>query len=308
MSEVEDTKGIIFNIQHYSIHDGPGIRVTVFMKGCPLRCIWCQNPESQQLQPELFFNIEACTGCGQCVEVCPNGAIAIVGGKSKTNRKLCSGIGKCAEICPNEARTLMGRAVTAGEVFKEVNGDSIFYRRSGGGVTLSGGEPLAQIEFSISILKLCKNAGIHTALETSGYSKWEIFGRLLDYTDLVLYDFKNMDPNKHKEDTGVSNNLILENAKRVYHERHLTMLARVPVIPGYNDSIENIEATARFIANELGKDVKVNLLPYHRLGETKYERLENTDKIISIEPPIDQTMDRLKAIVESFGSTAFVGG
>jgi pyruvate formate lyase activating enzyme len=308
MNEAEATKGIIFNVQHYSIHDGPGIRTTVFMKGCPLRCAWCQNPESQKLQPELFFNAEACTGCGSCVQVCPVKAIEIVEGKSKTNRKLCSGIGKCAEVCPNEARTLMGRVVTAGEVFKEVNGDSIFYQRSGGGVTLSGGDPVAQPEFSISILKLCKDAGIHTAIETSGCVKWEILSQILNYVDLVLYDFKEMEPAKHKTHTGVSNALILDNVRKIYHERQIPLLARVPVVPGFNDSVENITATARFVANELGKDVKVHLLPYHRLGETKYERLEYISTTTSIKPPTDEQMAKLNEIVASFGLTVAIGG
>ena len=308
MNEAEAAKGIIFNVQHYSIHDGPGIRTTVFMKGCPLRCAWCQNPESQKLQPELFFNAEACTGCGKCVQVCPVKAIEIMEGKSKTNRNLCRGVGKCAEVCPNEARTLMGRVVTAGEVFKEVNGDSIFYQRSGGGVTLSGGDPVAQPEFSIGILKLCKDAGIHTAIETSGCVKWEILSRILDYVDLVLYDFKEMESAKHKTHTSVSNALILDNVRKIYHERQIPLLARVPVVPGFNDSVDNISATARFVANELGKDVKVHLLPYHRLGETKYERLECVSNAAYIKPPTDEYMEKLKELVESFGLTVTIGG
>jgi len=308
MSESNDTKGMIFNIQHYSIHDGPGIRTTVFMKGCPLSCVWCQNPESQTSLPEIFIIIETCTGCGKCVQVCPRGAIEIVGGHSKTNRKICDGCGKCAEVCPNEARNLMGRTVTAAEVFKEVSGDSVFYQKSGGGVTLSGGDPVAQPKFSISILKLCKNAGIHTAIETSGYANWEILRQILEYVDLVLYDFKQMDPLEHKKYTGVSNSLILDNAKRIYHECHIPMLVRVPIVPGYNDSVENIKATARFVATELGMDVKVHLLPYHRLGETKYERLECASKSASIQPPSEKHVLKLKEIIESFGLTVYIGG
>ncbi len=302
------TKGIIFNIQHYSIHDGPGIRTTVFLKGCPLRCIWCQNPESQASSPEIFFNIGTCTGCSKCVQVCPNGAIEISDGHSKTNRQICNGIGKCAAVCPNEARTLIGKYVTAAEVFKEVNGDSIFYLRSGGGVTLSGGDPVAQPEFAIAILKLCKDAGIHTALDTSGCVKWETFQQILKYVDLVLYDFKQMDALVHQKHTGVSNNLILDNAKRIYHECHIPIMARVPVVPGYNDSVENIRTTANFVATELGKDVKVHFLPYHRLGETKYERLECISNLKSIQPPSEEDVEKLKEIAESFGLTAFIGG
>jgi len=307
-SELEATRGVIFNIQTYSIHDGPGIRTTVFMKGCPLTCLWCQNPESQKLPPEIFFDSEKCTGCGKCVEACPNGAIEISDGRSRTNRELCTGQGKCAEVCPNEARNLMGKYVTAGEVFQKVKKDEIFYQRSGGGVTLSGGEPSAQPEFAVSLLRLCKNAGIHTAVDTCGYAKWETLRQVLSYADLVLYDFKHMDPVKHKKHTGVSNDLILDNAKKIHHELSIPMLARVPVVPGYNDSVENIEATAKFIANELGTSVKVHLLPYHKLGEVKYERLEKPGKSVSIEPSSDEHMAKLQKVVEAFGLQTYIGG
>jgi pyruvate formate lyase activating enzyme len=308
MNEAENTKGIIFNIQHYCIHDGPGIRTTVFMKGCPLKCLWCQNPESQAFQPELFFNSENCTGCGTCVQACPEKAIEIYNGKSRTNRLLCQGRGRCVEVCPNDARTLMGRYVTAGEVFKDVKADAIFYQRSGGGVTLSGGEPTAQPAFAISLLKLCKDAGIHTALDTCGFVKWKTLKEILSYVDLVLYDFKHMNPDEHEKQTGVPNALILDNARRIYRECGIPMLARVPVIPGYNDSVENIEATAKFIATELGTLIKVHLLPYHRLGETKYERLEKQGNSISFESPSEEHLSKLKQTVESFGLTVVIGG
>ena len=308
MIEAESTKGVIFNVQHYSIHDGPGIRTTVFMKGCALRCLWCQNPESQSTRPELFFDSEQCKGCGTCVQACPEGAIELYDGRSWTNRKLCMGAGKCAEVCPHEARNVMGRYVTAEEIFKQVAGDAIFYQRSGGGVTLSGGEPLAQPRFAMSLLKLCKDASIHTALDTCGYAPWDTVRQVLDYVDLVLYDFKHMDPVEHEKCTEVSNDLILDNARKIHHELSIPILARVPIIPGYNDSVENIEATARFIATELGNSIKVHLLPYHRLGETKYERLEKPGKSVSIEPPSEERMSGLKKIVESFGLTTYIGG
>lgn len=306
--EADLATGVVFNIQHYSIHDGPGIRTTVFMKGCPLNCLWCQNPESKQFLPEIFFNSEKCVGCGKCIEVCPQGAIDIVQGKSRTKRELCKGCGRCAEACPNEARNLVGKNVLAGEVFKEVNGDTIFYEKSGGGVTLSGGEPLVQYQFSISLLKLCKNAGIHTALDTCGYTKWEVLRKVLDNVDLVLYDIKHMDPVEHKKYTGVSNDSILNNARKICHELSVPMWVRVPVIPGYNDSVENIEATAKFIFNELGSSIKVHLLPYHRLGETKYERLERLSNSFSIEPPNEVRMAELQKIVESFKLPTYIGG
>ena len=304
----EDVSGVTFNIQHYSIHDGPGIRTTVFLNGCPLRCFWCQNPESQNLKPVLFFNTERCTGCGICVDVCPEDAISINEDKSVTDRKLCKGHGKCAEVCPNDARSLMGQHMTAAEVFEDVNGDAIFYQNSGGGVTLSGGDPVAQPDFSMSILKLCRDAAIHTAIETCGFAKWEVLKGILEYTDLVLFDIKHMDPEKHKEYTGVSNEIILENAKRIRKELGLPMLIRLPIMPGYNDSTENMEMTAQFIANDLNGIEKVHLLPYHRLGETKYERMEASNNSIPISPPSDEHMEDLKKIFESLDLPTVVGG
>jgi pyruvate formate lyase activating enzyme len=305
---VEDIKGLIFNIQRYSIHDGPGIRTTVFMKGCPLRCIWCANPEGQVLKPEIFLNPEKCTGCGECVQECPQEAIEIRDEKSHTNRQFCIGCGKCAEVCPNQARSLMGKWPTAREVFEEIKKDAIFYESSGGGVTLSGGEPLAQPEFAIGLLELCKGAYIHTAMETCGHAEWGIFEEVLKSVDLLLYDFKQMDPVKHKKYTGVSNHLILDNARRASHELSIPMWARIPVIPGYNDSVENMEATARFIAEELGNGVKrVNLLPYHRLGETKFERLE-VNYSVSTSPPVQEHLQELQRVFERFGHSVYIGG
>ena len=308
MYKDEETRGIIFNIQTYSIHDGPGIRTTVFIKGCPLKCVWCQNPESQIDTPQLFFNSELCVGCGKCLQVCPEGAIRLYEGKSWTNRDVCRGTGKCAEVCPNEARNIVGRYVTAGEVFKEVAEDKMFYEKSGGGVTLGGGEPLASPEFTASLLRLCKAAGIHTALDTCGYAKWEIMKQILHHVDLVLYDLKHMDPAAHRLYTGVSNDLILENARRICHELHITILARVPIIPGFNDSMENIEATGRFVASELGTSTEVHLLPYHKLGEIKSHRLEKPGNPTSVITPDDKYIIKFKDVFESFGLKTYEGG
>lgn len=301
-------KGVVFNIQHYAIHDGPGIRTTVFLKGCPLRCLWCQNPESQDLKPVIFFNAEKCTGCGMCIEACPENAIRIVDDKSATDRGRCKGSGKCAEVCPNEARSLMGRIMSGAEVFEDVNADALFYQNSGGGVTLSGGDPVAQPAFSIDILKRCRNAGIHTAVETCGFAKWETLKSILEYVDLVLYDIKHMDPVKHKAFTKVSNERILDNAKRIRMELELPMLARIPVIPGYNDSLEALKAAAQFIARELEPSVSVNLLPYHRLGETKYERLEKPGLRTHIVPPKDSQTEEAKLLFAAEGLTVHIGG
>jgi pyruvate formate lyase activating enzyme len=308
MTDAHETRGVIFNVQHYSIHDGPGIRTTVFLKGCPLRCLWCQNPESQVVRPELFFNADRCQGCAKCVDVCPERAIEIVDGKSRTNRDLCKTSGECAQVCPNDARNVMGKYITAGEVFKQVSADAIFYQRSGGGMTISGGEPLTQPQFAISLLQLCRDAAIHTTIDTCGYAIWDSARRVFENVDLVLYDFKHMDPIVHKKLTGVSNELILDNAKKIVRELSLPMFARVPIAPGLNDSLTNLHATAQFIATELGEAVQVHLLPYHRLGEAKYERLEKPSQSVSIEPPADARMLELQNIFESFGLTTVVGG
>jgi pyruvate formate lyase activating enzyme len=302
-------QGIVFNIQHYSIHDGPGIRTTVFLNGCPLRCVWCQNPESQSLKPQIFFLEEKCTLCGECIDTCPQKAITIDSDKLKTDRTLCSGCGICAKTCPNEARTLMGTIMTPEEVFNDVNSDAIFYETSGGGITISGGDPIAQPEFTIAILKLCKDVGMNTAIETSGFIKWEILSKILENVDMVLYDFKHMSNEKHKEYTGVSNLPILENAKRINKEYpSIKLVARLPVIPGYNDSKENIRCTAEFISRELKPGIKVHLLPYHKLGNTKYERMEMKEKILDITPPSQEYMEELLEIVRSFGLDGVIGG
>jgi pyruvate formate lyase activating enzyme len=305
---LEDTQGKIFNIQHYSIHDGPGIRTTVFFMGCPLRCRWCQNPESQGFDPVLFFDADKCTGCGLCAEVCPEGAIRLIEGKSSTDREQCNGQGNCVEICPYGARSLMGRSVTAGEVFETVKADAIFYQNSGGGVTISGGDPIAQPDFAGSILKLCQDAGIHTAIETCGHAKWNRLSRILKHVNLVLYDLKHMNSKDHLEYTGVGNELILDNAKKIRKALKLPMLARLPIIPGYNDSPENLTSAARFIAHELGREVQVHLLPYHRLGETKYERMERPEGCIGFEPPDEADLEGYKKIFESLGLKVVIGG
>jgi pyruvate formate lyase activating enzyme len=202
----------------------------------------------------------------------------------------------------------MGKWMSAQGVFEEIKRDGIFYERSGGGITLSGGEPLAQPGFATSILRLCKGVYIHTALETCGYVKWEIFEEVLNFVDLLLYDFKHMDPVKHKKYTGVSNRLILDNARRASRKLSIPMWVRIPVIPGYNDSSENIEATAKFIAEELGNCVKrVSLLPYHRLGETKFERLEASYSV-STSPPSEEHLQELQKVFERFGLSAYIGG
>lgn len=300
MMPLEKITGTVINIQHYSIHDGPGIRTTVFLKGCPLKCLWCQNPESQSIKPEIFLNLEKCTGCGLCVPACPEKAIRIHDGRSRTDRNRCTGCGACTQVCPSEARTLASYRITAGEVYEDVNKDAIFYANSSGGVTLSGGEPLFQPDFSAAILQLCHESGMHTAIETSGFGNWERFKGLLAHTDLVLYDLKHMNTEAHEVCTGVPNGLILENARRIYHELKLPITIRVPVIPGYNDSIENFEKLGSFVANDLGADVSVYLLPYHRLGIGKNEQLEREQPLGNVVPPDETHMKNLRNILIRF--------
>lgn len=304
----ESALGTVFNVQGYSIHDGPGIRTTVFLQGCPLTCSWCQNPEAMLKRPQLFFDGDKCKGCGRCVEVCPEGAIHLIDGKSRTDRQLCIGHGACVVVCPSEARSMIGRQATAQEIFREVEADAIFYQRSGGGITVSGGEPLAQPKLAAELLKLCKNAGFHTTLDTSGFAKWPVARSVLKYVDLVLYDFKHMDPSEHKRLTGVSNDLILDNARKIHHELSIPIWARIPIIPGYNDTPENIEATANFIAEELSTSVPVNLNPYHRFGEAKHERLERPAQEFSSSIPTDEHLNDIAATFRSHGLTVTVGG
>ncbi len=308
MNNIAEKEGKVFNIQGYSIHDGPGIRTTVFLSGCPLRCLWCQNPESNTMDAKLFFLSEKCVGCGRCIPVCPNGAIHMTDeGRVANDRTKCTACGACVKVCPVDAREISGEVMTAGDVVKRVMKDKIFYDTSGGGVTVSGGEVLAQSDFTAAILQLSKENGLHTTIETCGFGSWENFMKFLPYTDLVLYDIKHFDSEEHKKGTGFGNELILENAKRIRQELHLPMAVRIPTITGFNDNFANMGATANFVVKELGTDVKVHLLPYHRLGNSKHERMED-DITFTADIPTDEHMEELRAYVESFGLQAQIGG
>ena len=304
-------KAPVFNVQTYSIHDGPGIRVTVFVKGCPLRCKWCANPESNLTRPQLMTYSSKCTGCGRCIPTCPKEAIRLGEKDGKivalTDRTRCVDCGTCTDACPVEARDLVGREMTVQEVLEKVLRDKMFMDASGGGMTVSGGECLAHPDFTEALLIEAKARGVHTAVESCCFAKRETVEQVFRHVDLGLLDIKHMDSATHRELTGVDNTQILDNIRFVYHQLHVPIAIRVPTIPGYTDSEENIAAIAAFTRQELGAEVPVHLLPYHRLGESKNASL-GKEMDMSIEVPSDEHMQHLKALVESYGLTAQVGG
>lgn len=301
----------IFNIQSYSIHDGPGIRVTVFVKGCPLRCLWCANPESGLSAPQLMTYDNMCTVCGRCIEECPVKAIAVSRAgdalTAVTDRKLCLNCGKCVAVCPSNAREIVGKSMSVQEVLKKVLRDKMFIDASGGGMTISGGECLLYPDFSESLLYNAKREGLHTAVETCCFAVRDTVDRVFKYVDLGLLDIKHMNPDEHEKLTGVRNESILDNIRHIYHDLKIRTVIRVPVIPGYNDSDENVAAVSRFVADDLGKDVAVHLLPYHRMGESKNRSLGRTP-LDTIEIPSDEHMQHLQEITGSFGLQSQIGG
>ena len=292
--------GTIFDIQRYSVHDGPGIRTTVFLKGCPLKCLWCSNPESQSKNPEIMLDHSLCTRCSRCVEVCPYNATVKSGDEIRLLRDLCQGCSECVSACPNDARQLVGRQEEVENILKEVKKDGLFYKNSGGGVTLSGGEPMSQPEFTRTLLKRCKENGIHTVLDSSGYTKSENWDLVLEYVDMILFDLKQMEPEKHKEYTGVEKELILKSAKKVASLK-VPMIIRIPLIPGYNDSQKNMEECARF-AKEIGVD-RIELLAFHRLCISKYNKLGKDWRLDGVSSPDNDLLERARENFTAHGLT-----
>lgn len=295
--------GLIFNIQRFSIHDGPGIRSVVFLKGCQLRCRWCSNPESWNKHPEIVTNDARCTRCGRCQKACPVNAIAVDGTGRRLDRGLCNLCLACADVCPSGALAVTGKWMTVKDVMDEVSSDGLFYQNSGGGVTLSGGEPLMQWEFSVELLKTCRESGFHTAVETSGMAEWGVLAKVLEHTDLALYDIKHMDSARHREGTGKPNELILENARKAAALKKLWV--RIPLIPGFNDSEENLLATARF-AKEIGA-AKVSILPYHIWGASKFEKLGRRFTMADVPVSSTEHIEKCRKIVADSGIMTAVG-
>jgi len=298
--------GFIFDIKKYAIHDGPGIRTTVFFKGCPLQCQWCQNPESWKKEPELGLRTGRCVRCGQCVKVCTRGAITFTNDRPSTDASKCDLCGECVDACVAGAREIIGQEMTVGQVMTEVEKDIVFYNESNGGVTFSGGEPLMQPWFLLALLNQCKTHGINTAVDTSCYAEPQIIEKVADKTDLFLCDLKHMDSDMHKRFTGVENNLILDNIKRL-SETGKEIIIRIPIIPGFNDDKANIEATAKFAAS-LSHISRVDVLPYNRGGMEKSARLSSDFKLMQAETPNDDKICSIAEILKKYGFEVKIGG
>ena len=299
--------GCIFDIKRFAIHDGPGIRTTVFLKGCPLRCQWCDNPESQLKEPCLVYWWQRCIHCDTCLAECPRDAITVgPAGDRIIHVERCDLCGRCVKACYPGALQQIGCQITVDEVFSVLEDDRPFYEESGGGVTLSGGEPLAQPAFAQALLRRCRDEYIHTAMETCGHAPWEIFRELLPYLDLLLYDLKELDPDRHQVFTAKSNELILSNLRAVALSP-IPVIVRRPVIPSYNDALADMHELGHLL-RELNTIQEVHLLPYHQLGRTKYERLGREYPLAGHPALQEEHVTALKDILESYGLPVRIGG
>ena len=290
-------KGLIFNIQKFSIHDGEGIRTLVFMKGCPLRCLWCCNPESQNFTEDIMFVRTKCIGCGYCVKKCPNGAISPE--TFDIDRDKCVKCGECTKVCYAESKQIVGRWVTVREVLEELEKDRIAFNNSGGGLTVGGGEPTCQPEFVERLLREARQLSITTAMESCGYGDWDKIKGIYSHLDQLLMDLKHMDSETHEKLTGVRNELILENAKKIA-ALGTDVTFRIPLIPGCNDTEENVKATAQFVS-KLGDNVRLEILPYHKLGEDKFKWLDRDYTLAGTEVQSKDIKGKMDDLIESCG-------
>jgi pyruvate formate lyase activating enzyme len=319
MDAAATSEGYIFNVQRFTVHDGPGIRTEVFFKGCPLRCKWCSNPESIDVHPQVGVYASRCIGvdkCAYCLPVCPvaDAGVFVLNetrGVAALNRDLCTDCLACADPCPANALMVWGRKVSLDDLMRVILADVEFYEKSGGGVTLSGGDPLVQWRFARAVLEECKRCGIHTCLETELHVRPAILDAVYPFVDLVITDIKHMDPAKHRELTGVGNARILQNIRKTV-DWGMPLVVRVPVVPDHNNGVENIAATAEFVARELGNRVlKVQLLPYRQLGVEKYESLGIPYPMRDFQPPERKVWEEnilsLVALMQSYGVPAVAG-
>jgi pyruvate formate lyase activating enzyme len=294
-----EKKGLIFDIQRFSLHDGPGVRTTVFMKGCPLRCWWCHNPESQLPYPELLLDAERCSVCGKCVKVCDKRAVKVIDGEVVLSREKCDLCGRCVDVCPSKAISICGKWMRVEEVVERILKDRVFYEFTGGGATISGGEPLSQPDFLFELLKNLKLHGINVCLDTSGFAESRILQKAAKYVDIILYDIKTLEPEKHLKLTGVPVEPILKNLELVMeHQRkhEIDLIVRIPLIMGVNfSSEEELTETVQLLSKKgVGK---FELIPYHRFGERKY-RLLGREYKLNIKPPGMSDLYSLKEKME----------
>lgn len=295
----------VINIQKYSIHDGPGIRSTIYLKGCPLLCPWCHNPESRSFQVEIIWRKERCIGCMSCTEVCPLRAIEASEKGVLPDTKICNYCGKCAAVCPSLAMEMLGKEMTVEQVLAEVNKDAMFYQQSGGGVTLSGGEPLSQPEFAVEFLKRCKKLGYHTAVDTCGFVPEKSFDEVMPYVDLFLYDIKHLDDKAHKKYMKAPLAPILSNLRHIVN-KNAKVWIRAPIVPTINDTSEHIQGIGELV-RELGLK-EVYLLPYHKMASAKYRLMCLPYTLSHIPEPTAEQMHRLGEILSGQGINYHIGG
>jgi len=298
--------GVIFDIKRYAIHDGPGIRTTVFLKGCGLECAWCHNPESQAFERDPLYREGRCAACGACVDVCEGAALSVVENRVLFDGAACTLCAACVDACVRNARELVGREVTAGEVLAEIRKDRVFFDESGGGATFSGGEPLAQGAFLVEMLRACGDEAIHTTVDTSGYAERPVLEEVSGVTDLFLYDLKVIDDTRHQALCGVSNEVILKNLVWLSGTGR-PILVRFPFVPGANDDAENLSALGKFVA-ALPRAHPVDILPFENVGRDKYGRLQRICPLPDTVPPAPDVVNSAVEILQGYGLDVRVRG